>query len=143
MSPEITEAYQDPPVDGTNPQVALDNEAKAKAEAYQGDIHPADMTVSPQSKPKLESETKEVGVEGDTRVIAANASRDTYDYGTETPDRPTPPTNYTSEAQETHPGTPPTPPELPPEAADAEKLPDEPVEPEEPPVEPPPPETPA
>ena len=139
MSPEITEAYQGPnrvekrtdyPQDGTNPEVALDNEAKAKAEAYQGDIEPGDMIVSPQSKPDIDEEQRRIGFEGDTRVIAANASADTWETGTETPDRPTPPTNVTSEAQQVHPGTPPTPPELPYDAGEAEFLPDEPVDPE-------------
>lgn len=90
--------------------------------SYQGDIAPSDMTVSPHSKPKLDTETKEIGGPGDPRRIAVNASADTFDAGTETPDSPTPPTNITSDAIALHPGTPPTPPEIPQEAAAAELI---------------------
>jgi hypothetical protein len=66
---------------------------------YADDINPADMTVPPQSKPQLESETKEVGaLENDPRAGAISPlAVDTVEYGTETPWRDTPPHNYSSQ----------------------------------------------
>lgn len=97
MSPEITESYQGP------------GEAEAPpAATYQGEIDPADMTVSPQDKPVLESETKVIGGPGDPRGGPSELSVETPAYGTETPYRKTPPTNISSIAEAGLTSTPPT-----------------------------------
>lgn len=73
------------------------------------DIHPADMTVSPQDKPVLESDTKEIGGPGDPRSGAISPlAVDTPATGTETPYRKTPPTNVGSIAEAGLTSTPPT-----------------------------------
>jgi len=91
---------------------------EAARASYESDVDPASMVVSPQSKPKIESETKEVGGPGDPRIIAANAV-DTPDYGTETPWRDTPPTNVSSIHETNSDQSPPTDPDASQEDCDA------------------------